>query len=373
MLADVSRPITTPIKKVSSLGMSESQALLDLCPEAVLLVDLRENRIVLANSRATELTAFTRSELNGLDLTVLLPSFESKMVKIESTGKSWDLPLIRHGGTKIDIQFSPTVLDSQKRLVAIYLLPVTLREQRRIERQRQSDRWQALNDHVSAFQQPELNQALNLGLNAASNFTGAPVLAIYQVNDSLPSLERTYSIGDSKRLPEKISTLDLSILHKPILWIAGKRPACDFHRYLRSNGLAYAASIPIGEPKAMIGMVIAAGDITPPPSELIPALEVAANHLFGLIQKNATLKSIQDQLESQLRQVNLGNALRDAVQDGIILISPEFTILEMNPAAEEMLGYSSQEVFEHLVDNILVVVAEGEPRKTPNTRTEFRF
>jgi two-component system sensor histidine kinase AtoS len=123
---------------------------------------------------------------------------------------------------------------------------------------------------------------------------------------------------------------------------------------LRTNGIAYAASVPIGDPQAMIGLVVAVGDAAPAPSEIIPALDVVANHLFALIEKNATFCSMQSQSQSYLRQIKIGDALRDASQDGIILVSPEFTIIEMNPAAEETLGYTSQEVIDHPVDNILV-------------------
>src|SRR5512136_2567697 len=97
MLAEVSRPITSPSKKIVNVSVPELQALLDLCPEAVVLIDTRENRVLLANSRTTELTAYTRVELNGLDLAVLIPSIINEMPwKEVNAGQSWDSPLIRH-------------------------------------------------------------------------------------------------------------------------------------------------------------------------------------------------------------------------------------------------------------------------------------
>ena len=44
-------------------SLQEVEGLLDYLPQACLLLDLEKNQIVLANARATELTAFTRSEL----------------------------------------------------------------------------------------------------------------------------------------------------------------------------------------------------------------------------------------------------------------------------------------------------------------------
>jgi PAS domain S-box-containing protein len=355
MLTDVTRPITTPVRKIGSLNIAEVQALLDLCSEAVILVDTRENRILLANSRSTELTAFTRTELNGLDLATLLPTLDKDTSwKGVGLGQSWDLPLVRHGGTKADVQFSPTFLDPQKRLAVINLLPVVLREQHQAEQQRQLQRWQALQDLIQASQQPDISVALHQALQAGSAFTGAPIVALYQVDSGMPTFRRSFTNEPTNRLPESISPHDIIVLHTPTTWIVGKRPTCDLHRVTRANGLAYTASVPVGDPQAIIGLVIAAGENPPAPGEVVPALGVVANHITSIIQQQAVCRSLREQAQSQQRQLKIGNALRDAVQDGIILITPEFTILEMNPSAEEMLGYTSQEVIDHPVDNILV-------------------
>lgn len=354
MLTEVSRPITTPSRKFGNLGLFETQALLDLCPEAVVLVDTRENRIILANSHATELTAYTRVELTGLDLATLIPTVDKETWKGAAPGQSLDLYLSRHGGTKIDVQLTPTYLDPQKRLVVIMFTPITAREQQLAEHYRHQQRWQALNDQIQAFKQPDINIAISQGLQAASIFTGAPILALYQVDTSTPIFQRTFTLGLSDRLPESISPHDLSVLHESVLWITGKRPTCDLHRATRANGLAYVASAPIGDPQAIIGLVIAAGETASAPTELLSALSVVANHLSALIQQHAALQGLQSQTQSLLRDLKIGNSLRDAVQDGIVLVSPEFTIMEINPSAEEMLGYTRQEIINHPVDNILV-------------------
>jgi two-component system sensor histidine kinase AtoS len=355
MLAEVSRPVTSPSRKIVNLSIPEVQVLLDLSFEAVVLVDTRDNRILLANSRTTELTAFTRAELTGLDLATLLPNLDQEIPwKGSVLGQSWDLPLVRHGGTKTDVQFSPTFLDAQKRLAVINLLPVAYREQHQAEQQRQLLRWKALQNLVQASQQSDINHALNQALQAGSDLTGAPMLALYQVDSGTPTFQRTLALDPAERLPVSISPHDLIVLHTPTTWMAGKRPTCDLHRTTRANGITYTSSVPIGDPQAIIGLIIAAGETTPVPGEILPALGVVADHIGSIIQQQAVSNSLREQVQSQQRQLKIGNALRDAVQDGIILVSSEFTILEMNPSAEEMLGYTNQEVIEHPIDNILV-------------------
>jgi PAS domain S-box-containing protein len=355
MLTDISRPITTPARKISSLSITELQTLLDLCPEAVVLIDARENRILLANSRTTELTAFTRVELNGLDLAILLPSIESETTwKTAGIGQNWDLPLIRHNGTKIDLQVSPVFLDPQKRLAVVTLLPVAIREQRQVEQQRHVQHWQAIQDLIQAAQQPDISEALKKTLQAGCAFTGAPLLTLYQVDKGSPTFQRTVSLEPVDRLPESISPHELIVLHTPTIWMAGKRPTCDLHRASRANGLTYTASVPVGDPQAIIGLLIAAGETNPAPSEILSALGIVSSQIATIIQQQAVTSNLLTQTQSQQQELKICYAIRDAVQDGIILLSPEFTILEMNPSAELMLGYTSQEVIGHPVDNILV-------------------
>ena len=46
--------------------------MLDLLPEAGLVVDLQKNTVLVANSKATQLTAHTRQELTTISLDSLL-------------------------------------------------------------------------------------------------------------------------------------------------------------------------------------------------------------------------------------------------------------------------------------------------------------
>ncbi len=277
MLAEVSRPITSPSKKIVNVSIPELQALLDICPDAVILVDTRENRVLLANTRTTELTAYTRVELNGLDLAVLIPTIINEIPWKEiSSGQHRDLPLIRHSGMKTDVQVTPTFLDSQKRLAVISLVPVLAREQHQAEQQRFQQRWQALQSLVESSHQPDIHLALKQVLQAGSSLTGASILALYQFDADAPTLRRTYGLEPVERLPECISIHDFSILHTPYTWMSGKRTACDLHRVTRANGFTYTSSVPVGDPPAIIGLIVCAGDTSPAPAEILPALGIVA-------------------------------------------------------------------------------------------------
>ena len=53
--------------RFGQLGTGEIETLLNNLPQAAVIVNNVNNRIYLANSKATELTAYTRSELTEVD------------------------------------------------------------------------------------------------------------------------------------------------------------------------------------------------------------------------------------------------------------------------------------------------------------------
>ena len=46
--------------------------------------------------------------------------------------------------------------------------------------------------------------------------------------------------------------------------------------------------------------------------------------------------------------------ITDNLEEGIIILTPDLRITEMNPAAENMLGYASLEVFQQDVEMVLI-------------------
>ena len=69
-------------------SLAEFESLLDYIPQASLLLDLEKQSIVLANAMATELTAFTRSELIEFDPNELLPFLSNHIQDVYTSSKT---------------------------------------------------------------------------------------------------------------------------------------------------------------------------------------------------------------------------------------------------------------------------------------------
>jgi len=63
----------TRISDISSLlrrvpGIREFEVLMESLPEAAVLVNIKESRILISNSKATEITAYSRDDLQRLEI-----------------------------------------------------------------------------------------------------------------------------------------------------------------------------------------------------------------------------------------------------------------------------------------------------------------
>ncbi len=345
------------VYKKSALGWIEFQSLLDLLPDAVILADLREAIVVLANSKATELTAFTRSDLAGMSLTTLFPlAGKDFLRKPVGQNRVIELSLARHGGAKVIVRATLLPLETQGRWMLLALEPAAAHDLRQAEALRDEQLWGAAQRLASAPLLHDLDAALCQALQAGSELTGAPILAIYQADGEATILHRTTSFGRADSLPETLKPGDWFALQSPCLWLPGKRPTSDLHRSARIEGLSYVGSVSLGQANASIGLVAIAGEQTAPLVHALDALSALAAVLASIIQTRVNVKNLGWCVEQQRRTLTLHHGILESVLDGVIVVSESLNVLELNPAAEEIFGYATREVSGQPLESILVGV-----------------
>lgn len=346
---------TLAFKKRSSAGNASTEALLELLPFAGVIVDVQSQRILFANGKATELTAFTRVELTQMTAKGLFPTLDKHTFLALVKRNEVTLTIInRRSGVVAEVQLSPSILGQQEKWVLLALEPVESLEQRDSEQRRQECILDAYYALAQSFHQTGLQEALDTALQAGSLLTNASLMAVYQAEGGDYTLKRSAVLGPAELLPEHIHPNDLINLQTPTLWTAKKRTSTPLHRAARASNLAFLASAPLGQANALIGLLAAAGDHELPPDETLAFLRIVAAAVSAIIQTHALTSNLEQNLTIQNRDAKVGTSIRASVQDGIILISPDRTILELNPSAESILGYASREVKGWPYQNILV-------------------
>jgi PAS domain S-box-containing protein len=345
-------------RQIPLLGTAEIETLLNSLPQAAIIVNNINNRIQQVNTKATELTAYTRSELTQVDYLSLFQIVKEDNLEDQELNEDIRYPsaceLIRRGGSKILVQVTINPLGENNRFS---LVTFELNEQFRLRREeeaRNHSLWEHLNQLSRALLSYDLEKSLSLVLQSSQVITGAAYLCIYQVSGQSPSLQRIAFTSTDATFPEEISDQDFSHLQSPVLWIKGKRAAINLHKLAHSSNISFIASAPIGEANAFIGLVVASDENSAPSTNLLPQLTFLSSQINNIIQGHALNTQLRQDIQEYLTKVLINNAIFNTMEDGAIILSPELTIRSLNPSAELYLGYATVEVSGQQIENVLI-------------------
>lgn len=359
-------------------GAPEFAAVFDLLPQAALLVDVPAQRIEMLNRAALQLLAVTPEQAQGKHIQEILPGCppcepkkgsdpvptrprqrkEAESPGISEAGTQGPaggsmMELVKKDGKRVALKVVTHPLPADDRRLLILL-----EEQHDQEMQFHGDRrkkfWAELQDLVSAVYQRDVDQTLEKALKAGNTLTGARILGIYLAEPTRPTLRLHAVWGESHLLPEQLPAQDLILLATPHQWATGKRSFTSLHRAARSSRLSFLSSTPLGQLDAGIGLLVAADRERTPREDMLSSLQVVATTVTTIIQHQAQIKELQAGLQEQKRAYEMVERIEEAVQEGLLILTPDLRIRKMNPAAELLLGYIWAEVRGQPVEKILI-------------------
>jgi PAS domain S-box-containing protein len=346
------------IRKHPPLGFQELETLLEMIPEAAIVVDVAESRLIAANGLAVTLVAYSRKELLGQPVDNLFIPFEGQSRLSEALRKIFPPATLQYclgkrSGSQVDVDLKIKYTGSSNGWAVIEIFPVYQHEQKITASQSQVQFWQALQDLVESSQGNELYPAIQAALSAGQILSGTQALAIYQVKSDQLLLERGLNAGQVNLLPETVQPGDFMNLQGPNLWTIRSRATTTLHRFARANNLSYLASIPLGQAHATIGLVVAGG-ISSVPANLMEVMKVLAANLSNIIQEHTLIDYLNKELESNRQTIHVANTLKGQIKDSLLILDQELFVRDMNKAAELSLGYFLNEVENNPVENIII-------------------
>ena len=201
--------------------------------------------MLLANAKATELTAYTRAELAGMDFERLSANPAEKVALRQVSGEPDPLPLtlVKRNKSQVEIVTRFQRLSSQGRWILAALEPAEQVQRRKMEGTRRGEILDSMKVISSAFHQTNMSSAAGDMLEAARQMTKADTAAIYLQELASASqeiqMQRLIVSGAEDILPDTLPAQDMAHLRRPLAWTPGKRIASSLHLAARSNGLAY--------------------------------------------------------------------------------------------------------------------------------------
>lgn len=351
--ATASRPPLPTSWRGRTPGFYEFNLLLNQLADPAILVDNHRGQILLANAQFLQLTAFTQAEVISAELSSLMPEVTPGSL---IPGEELSTPLNRHNRDALPVVARAAVMDNSNAWFLLIITPLSVYELNQTAQHRQEQITKASHELASLTQQPDLETSLELAMRIGRDLLGVPLLALYQANPQFPQLQKTTACEppDAPFFPEILPSTDLIRMEAPLIWLPGKKVASELHRTARIANLSYMASIPLGQQGAWFGL-LAAGDIrTQPPENLLSSMDILTANINATIQHFVLVTNLNSIAQKNSRSLLIQSAVIENAQEGLILLNPDLTILEMNPAAELILGYASSEVIGTSVDSILI-------------------
>ena len=308
--------------------------LLNQIPNPSLIIEDKQHRIVQVNSELLALTAFSRDELIGNPVIGLMPLYEKTNDSIERQLTD----LMRKNKSSLQVEYELIELDDEGKFKLIIL---------------QNYPSDAEHDHskfiniligLSLF---SFESSINNYIKQAIEFIHMYFLESYVVAYQYDGKDNSYiqiaSTNDKSPFSKTLKRTDVGNFSSIDVWIPGKRVLSEIHRFARKNNLEQLIEVNIGnENKIFILMLICFPN---PPSKMIDNNELSqilkiVNDSIQKIHDNQQLKKT---IVDRELKINIEKILFEKDIQALIFTDENLNILEMNPAAENVLGYSQWE------------------------------
>ncbi len=338
-----------------NLNLNEIEDLIELLPQSSLLLEVDKNQIVLANAKVTELTAYTRVELTSLAIDDLLPGFIDtirKQTDVENKDPIAGEIIKRNGSSEaVLISYDPLGDDSCS-IVTIETEKCANEQQ--AEQARQENRLNNLLCLFQSTQELNVNSALDKVIQTGQNLTGASLLGVYLADAAEPGMQSKISSGDVTDFPKRILPNEIDELSEATIWVLGKRATTNLHKFARSSDYSYLATAPIGKSEAITGLIVIADKVSNPPPDVLTILDILSSTVSNIIQHHILTSNSIESLNGKYRASQIKDQINSNIQEGILVLSKDLKIREMNSASEWMLGYACREVIDQPVEHVII-------------------
>jgi len=327
-----------------TLTTSELSNLLDGFHYAAFL--LEDGHINAVNAIVTELTAYTRQELVGKPLEDIVAFKKSERAiksKNSITNPVPRVDLITRNHQRIPSYAHMTTINDTWRLITLEPLDSKTKGNHLKKEEIPPNRF--LDEIIQILQVGKVEEAVTKLVETGRSLLDASVLAIYVGNSHQPGATRIACSGDSNIFPLEIFSSDLSQLVDPTIWLRGQRSILTFlQQSARVAGFNFFATYPIRDVESVIGILVTGGYHNPNPDNLLHSLKMLSDLLAITINKNTLINNLWKNARRSEDNLTVLRLIKNVTSDGIAIVSPLLTLLELNKAAELILGYGNHEI-----------------------------
>ena len=343
---------TTPRPSRNPDALSEANLeFLNLTSQAAILLDLSTGAILYANSAFLRLTAFSLQDLTAKPISV---SLGDAAPSTWLDGDDVNVWLQRYKRPAIPVIAQIYRLEAMRPWAIVSMILPDAHPLRR--RQRQLSALDSIIDLIALLDETEPDVLLRRCTFIVQGLMEADEVIFYQALSSELGLRKVAGTQSPSSLPEFLSINDIPRLTELTLWAPGRRMHTELQRRARASGVQYLACIPIGQTRAISGLLVTAhASAAPTDEELYAALLTAsAGAITSIFQQSLRFNEIRQQAGKISGRLKIQNSILENTEQGVLVLNQELKVIEINPAAEILLDYTASEAVGQLVEHILI-------------------
>ncbi len=344
-----SSQLTSTLLRKKEPGLPEIFTLINIDDDPCALIDIKSNKIVYLNSRMMKLTGFSTSEISDKSIEILFPTLDLNSI---TSGTSGTIIASNREGRRGEFPAKFNFFDPEIHWLLIKLM---LKRDADNKKGYPIDMiYEELTRLVSGVDFQDYRNAVTKITEITRRILNVDVVCLYQADASSPQLALRSQTGNLFPFPEFLPSTDLIRLTETNLWEPGQRVITDIQRFGKSNEVDYLATSVLTEEGAKIGLLVASGKGVLPFELNLNALRLISSLVTIFLQQSLLEKNLDQRLTLQQYALNTLDSITENMQEGMVVLSHDFKIIQVNPAAEWMLGYAEAEIKGQAVDNILI-------------------
>ncbi len=348
--------LNTNQQSSNELEFLQHSQILELIPAAALVYKRDSDELLFANKKFLELSRIAQNELAYMQLKDLIPYETDTNVTLDEPRET----AIRiASGDILQTAMRVFSLNLTNSLVVLAFYPPDI-ETKHDEEIAQDDLLKMMDHYSSLSRLNEQSSTKKLFLTCteiAKKALNAPIVGLYlsqgQANAAFVK-ENLPSVFNCEQLPKKVSVETSSIPAYDFLWQTTDKPEHALHEFTLAKDYNYAVFLPIRDEQKCHAILFATG-LTPIPSiATMRFLSLLASHSATALGKLHALENASKRLQTMRHVVQIDRGVTENMSEGLIILTPDLRIAEMNSAAENILGYASKEVFLQEIELVLI-------------------
>ena len=336
---------------LNDILQKERSTILDLNPNILILYDRSTDQVILVNKAFCTFTGWESNSLLGSSLSSIFPSAIDTNPLSNQTRV---VELITASGKSLEFELRIQSLNPTNQQVLLLFLPKQALFDIKEDLIEQELYFECLTKSTSITNQVDINSAISYAVTLIEELTQAATVNYYKLDDNEAKILKTLDNNACIFLPETIPTEEISALSEVNFWKGNKRTSIELHELAKNSGQEYFLSVPLRAQNKWTGFFVAVGSEPIPDNFKIRIIELLSVQCSNAIEKIIQIENARKTIQRLKQVINIQHSVSDNLEEGVIVLTPDLKIAEMNPAAEILLGYTSKEVFKLNVESVII-------------------